>query len=1075
MTTPPGGSRLAEDLPEDLFGPTLAPQWSHDGKGAALLEGGRAPQAKSRPAEDRPWRGQDDKGGDSWTGGGGGLQGLRAPIDAAVRPRWREDERQNGPRRPDARWGVAEHDGVRRAENGPQRPLADIPALAGSPVERWGGDAGRGRGRGPPGPTPPRWGAPGPERHQHPDRWGGPIAPETRPREARDKWEKWGGFEGGPKEPHMPHDDKWRPPHAGFGHSPGAGPRDVPSFGPAGGHAFMEPRGDPVPAGRGRGFAIGRGRSISGPAHAPGADNRWGAHHSHPPAFSDDSYAVGRQPSKHDPSQYLGSKAKYPSSKMLAVFSQLEAKHALALPAGVNRDEPSLFAVSGSNSAPYMGPNSESSARLDELETGSNITSVPEPARPAAEPIGMDLIHMLTRGHSGASTSQSALPTPRPDSLAQFTGLQQGLSAAAPWGHQAQTGSAASGPFDNSNPILGPVGSGLAPHDPFASRPFNQPMRQDPPQQHALPAFLTSASNHAADRSHSVLQDRGMFSQPFASHPQASLDHLNLGAAGLGMQPQQQQQQHQQSSLWGGQQHAQSTAQLFGGLKRPEQQQQPQQPQPGVQLEQQHQQQLQQQQRQQEQQQQRQQEQQQLPDWGLPSEAPASPKKAETKAPWGAAKPPVPAGGNLHDILREEEAKAAAVRAAQPVSTDVKTAAPGANRASGWARVAASPTASRGHVQTLKEIQEEEERARRSEARQQQTQQQQQPDQAQGGFSLRDSFVGEAQALVAPKMAPWAAAAGRHQEESASDLEGGDSGYHQEHFTQPPPPPPRKPAPAKEERKKTAQEVKREQMEEQRRAAAAARQEIKEDKKPKQAAAGPAPSMALRTAASLQRALSNDDDGMFWDYGPAAGQRGNGSIPAPAAAKPAGQANGRPPASQQWQSPQTSPGPPPNKPMPQDIPATPETIKMSSEFKTWASQKIRSLSKGRIDDPSILLDVLMDTPSNGEVVEGCLVNIERNGDVSAFATEFIRRKAAELAGHKGKAKAVSAAVPLGSSSAAAPIPAAAVSDPSKFQKVPKANKGKKGKASKGQKVGNQLLGFSTKSDFSVLERGDDYA
>ena len=62
-------------------------------------------------------------------------------------------------------------------------------------------------------------------------------------------------------------------------------------------------------------------------------------------------------------------------------------------------------------------------------------------------------------------------------------------------------------------------------------------------------------------------------------------------------------------------------------------------------------------------------------------------------------------------------------------------------------------------------------------------------------------------------------------------------------------------------------------MEEQRRAAAAARQEIKEDKKPKQAPAGPAPSMALRTAASLQRALSNDDDGMFWDYAPAAGQR----------------------------------------------------------------------------------------------------------------------------------------------------------------------------------------------------------
>lgn len=62
-------------------------------------------------------------------------------------------------------------------------------------------------------------------------------------------------------------------------------------------------------------------------------------------------------------------------------------------------------------------------------------------------------------------------------------------------------------------------------------------------------------------------------------------------------------------------------------------------------------------------------------------------------------------------------------------------------------------------------------------------------------------------------------------------------------------------------------------MEEQRRAAAAARQELKEEKKAKQTAAGPAPSMALRTQASLQRALSNDDDGMFWDYGQDAGLR----------------------------------------------------------------------------------------------------------------------------------------------------------------------------------------------------------
>ena len=236
-------------------------------------------------------------------------------------------------------------------------------------------------------------------------------------------------------------------------------------------------------------------------------------------------------------------------------------------------------------------------------------------------------------------------------------------------------------------------------------------------------------------------------------------------------------------------------------------------------------------------------------------------------------------------------------------------------------------------------------------------------------------------------------------------------------------------------------------MEEQRRAAAAARQEIKEDKKPKKAAAGPAPSMALRTAASLQRALSNDDE-MFWEYAPAVTQRagmktlacsqscccfqlcrgqgqhtaatvslslamkpqpfglcmieapmccillhfdragaqhsavhrmlawscstcaafyaakaallyciagfaglkrdcivlcqaihtsschaGNRNTPPLPTAKQAAQTNGRPAAGQQWQSPQTSPHPPPSRPMPQEIPASSEAVKMSSEFK----------------------------------------------------------------------------------------------------------------------------------------------
>lgn len=53
-------------------------------------------------------------------------------------------------------------------------------------------------------------------------------------------------------------------------------------------------------------------------------------------------------------------------------------------------------------------------------------------------------------------------------------------------------------------------------------------------------------------------------------------------------------------------------------------------------------------------------------------------------------------GGNLQDVMREEEARAAAARAAQPAVTDVKTTTSGAPRAGGWARVAAGSTASRG-------------------------------------------------------------------------------------------------------------------------------------------------------------------------------------------------------------------------------------------------------------------------------------------------------------------------------------------------------------------------------------------
>ena len=91
-----------------------------------------------------------------------------------------------------------------------------------------------------------------------------------------------------------------------------------------------------------------------------------------------------------------------------------------------------------------------------------------------------------------------------------------------------------------------------------------------------------------------------------------------------------------------------------------------------------------------------------------------------------------------------------------------------------------------------------------------------------------------------------------------------------------------------------------------------------------------------------------------------------------------------------------------------------------------------------------------------------------------------RRKAAELAGSskpKGKGAAPAGIRPgtANAGAAIAPPPSSSAHDQSKFQKVPKANKTKKGKANKGQKLDASILGFKTGSDFSVLERGDDYA
>ena len=206
------------------------------------------------------------------------------------------------------------------------------------------------------------------------------------------------------------------------------------------------------------------------------------------------------------------------------------------------------FTLTSADSGPahHLGPSTASSARLDALETGANQSSASQPARAASAAAGMDLLNQLL---SGASSGASSVTQPRhapaqgqgQDLLAHFPGLQQGASAAAPWGHQTQPGPASSGQFNSDSPLLGLV-TGVG-QDPFGQRQFSQAPQHPPPQQHALPAFLTDA-NHMQDRSSSLRhQDKAIFGQAYAPHTSANLDHLNLGSAGSNLQPHQHQQQ----------------------------------------------------------------------------------------------------------------------------------------------------------------------------------------------------------------------------------------------------------------------------------------------------------------------------------------------------------------------------------------------------------------------------------------------------------------------------------------------------------------------------------------------------
>ena len=204
------------------------------------------------------------------------------------------------------------------------------------------------------------------------------------------------------------------------------------------------------------------------------------------------------------------------------------------------------FTLTSADSGPahHLGPATASSAKLDALETGASQFSAAQPARAASGAAGMDLLNQLL---SGASSGGSSATQPRHalaqghDPLAHFPGLQQGASAAAPWGHQIQPSPAPSGQFKSDSPLLGLV-TGLG-QDPFGQRQFSQAPQHPPPQQHALPAFLAGA-NHMQDRSSSLHhEDKGIFGQPYAPHTSGNLDHTNLGSAGLNLQPHQHQQQ----------------------------------------------------------------------------------------------------------------------------------------------------------------------------------------------------------------------------------------------------------------------------------------------------------------------------------------------------------------------------------------------------------------------------------------------------------------------------------------------------------------------------------------------------
>lgn len=121
---------------------------------------------------------------------------------------------------------------------------------------------------------------------------------------------------------------------------------------------------------------------LAGQTQAPGAD-RWN-HQAHPPLADPASPEERSMPSKASSGNAAGTHGRHwPRSSMIAVYDKLQSASKLRLPAGVNREDASLFAVPGQPSVPEV-----LSGQHDKVLPASTsaFDNYPTPSRDQAQP-----------------------------------------------------------------------------------------------------------------------------------------------------------------------------------------------------------------------------------------------------------------------------------------------------------------------------------------------------------------------------------------------------------------------------------------------------------------------------------------------------------------------------------------------------------------------------------------------------------------------------------------------------------------------------------------------------------------